>query len=74
MGPILRLTTTYLVEVSESDLKNIKKYSLDSFLLNDLRSKRLLVVSGKSSMRKSSEAVWKQEEKKQEREFYDKSK
>ena len=74
MGPILRLTTTYLVEVSESDLKNIKKYSLDSFLLNDLRTKRLLVVSGKSSMRKSSEAVWKQEEKKQEREFYDKSK
>ena len=74
MGPILRLTTTYLVEVSESDLKNIKKYSLDSFLLNDLRTKRLLVVSGKSSMRKSSEAVWKQEENKQEREFYDKSK
>ena len=66
------LTTTYLVEVSESDLKNIKKYSLDSFLLNDLRTKRLLIVSGKSSMRKSSEAVWKQEEKKQERDFYDK--
>ena len=72
MGSILRLTTTYLVEVSESDLKNIKKYSLDSFLLNDLRTKRLLIVSGKSSMRKSSEAVWKQEEKKQERDFYDK--
>tara|TARA_R110000824_G_scaffold263142_1_gene451774 strand:+ start:897 stop:1115 length:219 start_codon:yes stop_codon:yes gene_type:complete len=72
MGSILRLTTTYLVEVSENDLKNIKKYSLDSFLLNDLRTKRLLIVSGKSSMRKSSEAVWKQEEKKQERDFYDK--
>lgn len=72
MGSILRLTTTYLVEVSEDDLKNIKKYSLDSFLLNDLRTKRLLIVSGKSTMRKSSEAVWKQEEKKQERDFYDK--
>ena len=70
MGSILRLTTTYLVEVNESDLKNIKKYSLDSFLLNDLRSKRLLVVSGKSTMRKSSQAVWTAEEKKQDEEFY----
>jgi|TARA_A100001515_G_scaffold26601_2_gene20437 hypothetical protein len=71
MGPIMRITTTYLVEVNDSDIKNIKKFGLDEFILGDMRTKRKLVVSGKSSMRKSSEAVWKQEEKKQEREFYD---
>tara|TARA_R100000005_G_C4981221_1_gene190930 strand:- start:552 stop:755 length:204 start_codon:yes stop_codon:yes gene_type:complete len=67
----MRITTTYLVEVNDSDIKNIKKFGLDEFILGDMRTKRKLVVSGKSSMRKSSEAVWKQEEKKQEREFYD---
>ena len=71
MGPIMRITTTYLVEVNDSDIKNIKKFGLDEFILGDMRTKRKLVVSGKSSMRKSSEAVWKQEEKKQEKEFYD---
>ena len=69
MGPILRINTTYLVEVSENDLKNIKKYSLDNFIVNDLRTKRKLVIDGKSSMRKSSEAVWKTEEKKQMKEY-----
>ncbi len=71
MGPIMRITTTYLVEVNDSDIKNIKKFGLDEFILGDMRTKRKLVVSGKSSTRKSSEAVWKQEEKKQEKEFYD---
>jgi hypothetical protein len=71
MGPIIRINTTYLVEVAESDLKNIKKYGLDEFILGDMRQKRKLVVSKKSSMRKSSEAVWKSEEKKQEQEFID---
>jgi len=70
MNQIVKINTTYLVEISDSDKKNIKKYSLDSFLLNDLRSKRLLVVSGKSTMRKSSQAVWTAEEKKQDEEFY----
>jgi len=69
MGPILRINTTYLVEVTENDLKNIKKYSLDNFIVNDLRTKRKLVIDGKSSMRKSSEAVWKTEEKKQMKEY-----
>tara|TARA_R100000152_G_C6776575_1_gene205804 strand:- start:1817 stop:2035 length:219 start_codon:yes stop_codon:yes gene_type:complete len=68
MGPIIRITTTYLVEVNESDLKNIKKYGLDEFILGDMRTKRKLVVGGKSTTRKSSEAVWKAEEKKQEQE------
>tara|TARA_R100000152_G_C6769259_1_gene195039 strand:- start:826 stop:1083 length:258 start_codon:yes stop_codon:yes gene_type:complete len=71
MGPIIRINTTYLVEVAESDLKNIKKYGLDEFILGDMRTKRKLVVSGKSKMRKSSETVWKTEEKKQEQEFID---
>jgi len=71
MGPIIRINTTYLVEVAESDLKNIKKYGLDEFILGEMRQKRKLVVSKKSSMRKSSEAVWKSEEKKQEQEFID---
>ena len=57
MGPIMRITTTYLVEVNDSDIKNIKKFGLDEFILGDMRTKRKLVVSGKSSMRKSSEAV-----------------
>tara|TARA_Y100001963_G_C6778125_1_gene448404 strand:- start:1736 stop:1951 length:216 start_codon:yes stop_codon:yes gene_type:complete len=71
MGPIMRITTTYLVEVNDSDIKNIKKFGLEEFILGDMRTKRKLVVGGKSSTRKSSEAVWKQEEKKQEKEFYD---
>ena len=68
MAEIIRINTTYLVEVNDKDLKNIKKYSLDNFLLNDLRSNRLLVVEGKSTMRKSSQAVWRAEEKKQDME------
>ena len=71
MGPIIRINTTYIVEVAENDLKNIKKYGLDEFILGEMRQKRKLVVSKKSSMRKSSEAVWKSEEKKQEQEFID---
>jgi len=74
MGPIMRITSTYLVEVNDSDIKNIKKYGLDEFILGEMRTKRKLVVSGKSSMRKSSEAVWTQEEKKQEKDYYDRSK
>tara|TARA_R110000824_G_scaffold119526_2_gene273634 strand:- start:2052 stop:2270 length:219 start_codon:yes stop_codon:yes gene_type:complete len=65
---IIRINTTYLVEIEETDLKNIKKYSLDNFIINDLRTKRKLVVDGKSTMRESSDAVWKTEEKKQEAE------
>ena len=64
MGPIIRINTTYLVEVTENDIKHIDKFGLDEFILGDMRNKRKLVVSGKSSLRKSSEAVWKTEEKK----------
>lgn len=71
MNQIIRINTTYLVEVSDNDLKNIKKYGLEEFILGDMRTKRKLVVSGKSTMRKSSETVWRQEEKKQEQEFID---
>ena len=71
MGPIIRINTTYLVEINENDLKTIKKFGLEEFILGDMRTKRKLVVSGKSTMRKSSEAVWKQEERKQEQEFID---
>ena len=71
MGPIIRINTTYLVEINENDLKTIKKSGLEEFILGDMRTKRKLVVSGKSTMRKSSEAVWKQEERKQEQEFID---
>ena len=69
MGPIMRITTTYLVEVNENDLKNIKKYGLDEFILGDMRTKRKLVIGGKSSVRKSSEAVWTAEGKKQLKEY-----
>ena len=69
MGPIMSITTTYLVEVNENDLKNINKYGLDEFILGDLRTKRKLVINGKSSIRKSSEAVWTAEEKKQLKEY-----
>ena len=69
MGPIMRITTTYLVEVNENDLKNINKYGLDEFILGDMRTKRKLVIGGKSSVRKSSEAVWTAEEKKQLKEY-----
>jgi|TARA_R100001163_G_C5043854_1_gene181454 hypothetical protein len=74
MGPIMRITTSYLVEVNDSDIKNIEKFGLEEFILGEMRTKRKLVVSGKSSMRKSSEAVWTQEEKKQEKEYYDRRK
>ena len=69
MVPIMRITTTYLVEVNENDLKNIKKYGLDEFILGDMRTKRKLVIGGKSSVPKSSEAVWTAEEKKQLKEY-----
>jgi hypothetical protein len=65
MNKIVRINTTYLVEVSDTDLKLIDKYSLDNFILNDLRHKRKLVVEGKSKLKKTSEAVWRAEEKKQ---------
>ena len=39
----IRIKTSYLVEVSDNDIKNINKYSLDNFILNDLRSKIKLV-------------------------------
>ena len=66
MNKILRINTTYLVEVTDTDLKNIKKYSIENFIANDLRTKRKLVVEGKSTVRNSSEAVWRAEEKKQD--------
>tara|TARA_R100001163_G_C5021612_1_gene164279 strand:+ start:457 stop:735 length:279 start_codon:yes stop_codon:yes gene_type:complete len=63
---VIRINTSYLVEVSEKDLEIIKKYSLENFILNDLRTKRLLVEEGKSTMRKTTVSVWKDEEKKQD--------
>ena len=69
LGQIIRITTSYLVEVDDRDLDNIKKYSLDNFILNDLRGTRKLVEMGKSTMRKTTETVWHAEEKKQEREL-----
>ena len=69
MNQIIRINTTYLVEVSDNDLKNIKKYGLEEFILGDMRTKRKLVIGGKSSVRKSSEAVWTAEEKKQLKEY-----
>ena len=63
---VIRINTSYLVEVSEKDLEIIKKYSLENFILNDLRTNRLLVEEGKSTMRKTTVAVWKDEEKKQD--------
>ena len=63
---VIRINTSYLVEVSEKDLEIIKKYSLENFILNDLRTKRLLVEEGKSTMRKTTVDVWKDEEKKQD--------
>ena len=52
MGPIIRINTTYLVEVTENDIKHIDKFGLDEFILGDMRNKRKLVVSGKSSLRR----------------------
>ena len=63
---VIRITTSYLVEVDDKDLENIKKYTLDNFILNDLRSKRKFVEIGKSVMRKTTESVCIAEEKKQE--------
>jgi len=65
LGTIIRIKTSYLVEVSEEDLENIKKYTLDNFILNDLRNNRKLVEEGKSTMKKTTESVWLAEEKKQ---------
>ena len=65
LGLVIRISTSYLVEVTEEDLEIIKEYSLDDFILNDLRTKRKLVEEGKSTMRKTTESVWNAEEKKQ---------
>ena len=61
----IRIKTSYLVEVSDNDIKNINKYSLDNFILNDLRSKIKLVESNKSSYKETNKNVWTNEEKKQ---------
>ena len=61
----IRIKTSYLVEVSDNDLKNIDKYSLDNFILNDLRNKIKLVESNKSSFQETTKNVWNKEDKKQ---------
>jgi len=61
----IRIKTSYLVEVSDNDIKNINKYSLDNFILNDLRSKIKLVETNKSSYKETTKNVWTNEEKKQ---------
>ena len=66
---VIRITTSYLVEVDEKDLENIKKYSLENFILNDLRNKRKFVEQGKSIMKKTTETVWHKEEQRQEKEL-----
>ena len=58
LGTVVRISTSYLVEVTEEDLEIIREYSLDDFILNDLRTKRKLVEEGKSAMRKTTESVW----------------
>ena len=65
LGDVIRIKTSYLVEVTNEDLHNIKKYTLDNFILNDLRNKRKLVEEGKSTLTKTTESVWLAEEKKQ---------
>ena len=65
LDTIIRIKTSYLVEVSDEDLANIKKYTLDNFIVNDLRNRRKLVEEGKSTMKKTTESVWLVEEKKQ---------
>jgi len=69
LGQVIRITTSYLVEVDDTDLDNIKKYSLENFILNDLRSKRKFVEQGKSTMKKTTETVWHKEEQRQEQEL-----
>ena len=61
----IRIKTSYLVEVSDNDRKNIDKYSLDNFILNDLRNKIKLVESNKSSFQETTKNVWNKEDKKQ---------
>tara|TARA_R100000781_G_scaffold101801_2_gene65305 strand:- start:75 stop:281 length:207 start_codon:yes stop_codon:yes gene_type:complete len=61
----IRIKTSYLVEVSDNDIKNINKYSIDNFILNDLRSKIKLVETNKSSYKETTKNVWNNEEKKQ---------
>jgi hypothetical protein len=65
LGTVVRIKTSYLVEVSDTDLDNIKKYTLDNFILNDLRNNRKLVEEGKSTMKKTTTSVWLAEENKQ---------
>jgi len=61
----IRIKTSYLVEVSDNDIKSINKYSIDNFILNDLRSKIKLVETNKSSYKETTKNVWTNEEKKQ---------
>lgn len=61
----IRIKTSYLVEVSDNDIKNINKYSLDNFILNDLRNNLKLVESNKSSFQETTKNVWNTEDKKQ---------
>ena len=61
----IRIKTSYLVEVSDNDIKNIDKYSLDNFILNDLRNNLKLVESNKSSFQETTKNVWNKEDKKQ---------
>lgn len=61
----IRIKTSYLVEVSDNDIKNINKYSLDNFILNDLRNNLKLVESNKSSFQETTKNVWNKEDKKQ---------
>ena len=61
----IRIKTSSLVEVSDNDIKNIDKYSLDNFILNDLRNKIKLVESNKSSFQETTKNVWNKEDKKQ---------
>ena len=58
----IRIKTSYLVEVSDNDIKNIDKYSLDNFILNDLRNKIKLVESNKSSFQETTKNVWNKED------------
>jgi len=61
----IRIKTSYLVEVSDNDIKNINKYSLDNFILNDLRNNLKLVESNKSSFQETTKNVWNKEDKTQ---------
>jgi len=61
----IRIKTSYLVEVTKKDIENIKKYSIENFILNDLRNNRKLVEDNKTIHKEVSKNVWNSEEKKQ---------